>query len=100
MRNPLGKKAPVMVKPDILIVDGHAFSWRRLIELRHRQLGAWKAAEARQLALFELKDDSRPEAERTATGLNREPILLGLMAPNDDERRWQHASHVDTRRHR
>jgi hypothetical protein len=31
-----------------------------------QQLEAWQAAQARQLTLFELKDDSRPAAERTA----------------------------------
>jgi hypothetical protein len=30
-----------MAKPDILLVDGHAFSWHRLSELRQRQLEAW-----------------------------------------------------------
>jgi hypothetical protein len=46
-----------MAKPDVLIVDGHAFSWRRLCELRREQLEAWKKSEARQLAHFELKTD-------------------------------------------
>jgi hypothetical protein len=72
-----------MTKPDILIVDGHAFSWHRLIELRRQQLEAWKTAEWRQAALFELKEDCRPEAERTAAGRYREPTLLGLMAGDD-----------------
>jgi hypothetical protein len=27
-----------MAKPDILVVDGHAFSWQRLVELRRAQL--------------------------------------------------------------
>jgi hypothetical protein len=31
-------------------------------------------------ALFELKDDCRPEAERTEAGRYREPTFLGLMA--------------------
>ena len=57
-----------MAKPDTLVVDGHAFSWQRLIELRRQQLEAWKADQCRQLTLFDLKDDCRPEAERTAGG--------------------------------
>lgn len=68
-----------MAKPDILIVDGHAFSWQRLSELRREQLEAWKKSEARQLALFELKTDCRPRAERTAAGRYREPSLLESM---------------------
>lgn len=65
-----------MAKPDTLIVDGRAYSWQRLIELRRQQLEAWKAEQARQLALFELKDDRRPAAERAAAGRYREPTLL------------------------
>jgi hypothetical protein len=68
-----------MAKPDILIVDGHAFSWQRLCELRRQQLEARKAAEARQLALFDLKDDCRPATERTAAGRYAEPTLFALM---------------------
>jgi hypothetical protein len=65
-----------MAKPDILIVDGHAFSWQRLMELRRQQLEAWKTAEARQLVLFELKGDCRPDVERTAAGRYQEPTLF------------------------
>jgi hypothetical protein len=68
-----------MAKPDILVVDGRAFSWRQICELRRQQLEAWKAAEARQLALFELKDDCRPATERTAAGRYAEPTLLAVM---------------------
>jgi hypothetical protein len=65
-----------MAKPDIVIVDGHAFSWQRLVQLRHVQLEAWQAEQCRQLVLFELKDDCRPEAERTAAGRYLEPNLF------------------------
>jgi hypothetical protein len=65
-----------VAKPDILIVDGHAFSWQRLVELRRQQLEAWRAEQARQLALFELKDDCRPGAERTPAGRYQEPTLF------------------------
>ena len=68
-----------MAKPDILIVDGHAFSWQRLCDLRRQQLEAWKKVEARQLALFELQTDHRPRSERTAAGRYREPSLLDSM---------------------
>jgi hypothetical protein len=68
-----------MAKPDVLIVDGHAFSWRRLCELRREQLEAWKKSEARQLVHFELKTDYRPRAERTAAGRYSEPSLLDSM---------------------
>jgi hypothetical protein len=72
-----------MARPDILMVAGHAFSWQRISELRRQQLEAWRADQARQLALFELKDDCRPEAERTAAGRFREPTFFALLADAD-----------------
>ena len=68
-----------MAKPDTLVVDGHGFSWQRLCELRRQQLEAWRAAQERQLALFELKEDCRPSAERTPARLYAEPTLLAQM---------------------
>jgi hypothetical protein len=65
-----------MTKPDILIVDGHAFSWQHLLELRRHQLEAWQAEQCRQLTLFEIKHDCRPEAERTAAARYHEPTLF------------------------
>lgn len=64
---------------DILIVDGHAFSWKRLCELRRDQLEAARKAEAAQLALFEARKDCRPVAERSAAGRYLEPGLLELI---------------------
>ena len=68
-----------MAKPDTIIVDGHAFSWRRLCELRRQQMEVWTKVEARQPALFELRTDSRPRAERTAAARYQEPSLLDGM---------------------
>ncbi len=65
-----------MRKPDTIIVDGHAFSWRRLCELRKTQLEEWRRVQAQQPALFEIKDDSRPSCERTASGRHEQPTLL------------------------
>jgi hypothetical protein len=65
-----------MAKPDTILVDGRALSWRRLCGLRRQQLEAWHAAQPQQLTLFALKDDSRPAAERTAAGRYQEPTLL------------------------
>ena len=70
-----------MAKPDTIIVDGHAFSWQRICELRRRQLAVWKAAQSEQPALFELKDDCRPVAERTAAGRYQQPTLFAVMIP-------------------
>jgi len=73
-----------MAKPDTIIIDGHAYSWQRLCELRREQLEAWKATRKAQPALFELKDDYRPPTERTAEGRYRKPTLLALLSARDD----------------
>jgi hypothetical protein len=65
-----------MAKPDTVIVDGHAFSWQRLCELRRQQLEAWRLSQPEQPALFALKADCRPHAERTVAGRYREPSLF------------------------
>ena len=74
-----------MAKPDILIIDGHAFSWQRLCELRRQQLEAWTAAQPRQPALFELHEDRRPPADRTAAGRYQEPTLFAHPNGSDDQ---------------
>jgi hypothetical protein len=73
-----------MAKPDVLIVDGHAYNWQRLCELRRQQLEAWKTEQVRQLALFELRTDYRPAAEQTAAGRFREPTLFSKMPVGAD----------------
>jgi hypothetical protein len=67
-----------MAKPDILIVDGHAFSWQRLCELRREQLEAWRLSQMRQPTLFALEVDCRPATEPTAAGRYLEPTLFAL----------------------
>jgi hypothetical protein len=57
-----------VAKPETILLDGHAYSWQ--------QLEAWRVAQPRQLALFELKNDTRPVAERTAARRYREPTLF------------------------
>ena len=66
-----------MKAPDTIVIDGRAYSWRALCEQRRAQLEAWKATLPQQPALFELKRDARPAAERSATGRYREPCLFG-----------------------
>jgi len=65
-----------MAKPEIILIGGHAYCGRETCQLRRQQLEEWNAAQPRQLALFELKDDCRPAAERTAAGRYAEPTLL------------------------
>jgi hypothetical protein len=61
---------------DTLIVDGRAYSWKRLRELRRVQLEAARKACGSQPALFELREDCRPCSERTASGRFLEPSLF------------------------
>jgi hypothetical protein len=68
-----------MKRPDIIIIEGRAYSWRVILELRRQQIEAWKAAQPQQPALFALREDCRPKAERTAAGRYREPTLLALL---------------------
>jgi hypothetical protein len=73
-----------MVTPDIIVIDGHGYSWQQLCELRRQQLEAWKAAQGEQPTLFELKDDCRPQAERTAAGRYQEPTLFSSIISRGD----------------
>jgi hypothetical protein len=68
-----------MKAPDTIVIDGRAYSWRRILEHRRRQIEAWKAAQPQQAALFQLIDDRRPEPERTAAGRYREPTFLAWL---------------------
>ena len=57
-----------------IVIDGKRHLWRDVLRLRREQLRAH--ANAKQPALFELKDDFRPPAERTAAGRYLEPSLF------------------------
>jgi len=72
-----------MTKPDIILIGGRAYCWQAICELRRQQLEAWKAAQPQQLALFELKEDYRPAAERTAAGRYAEPSLFDRALRQD-----------------
>jgi hypothetical protein len=64
------------MKPDTIIIEGRAHSWRSLLEIRRRQLEEWKKAQGSQPALFDLRDDCRPDTERTAALRFLEPGLF------------------------
>lgn len=65
-----------MSKPDIIVIDGRAYSWRRLCALRKAQIEACRKAQASQPTLFVIKYDSRPRCERTASSRFEQPTLL------------------------
>ena len=37
-----------MARPDTIVIEGRAWSWRVIPELRKAQLEAWRAAQAQQ----------------------------------------------------
>jgi hypothetical protein len=67
------------MRPDTIIIDGRAHRWRDIVELRRRQLQAWKATRPEQPALFALREDFRPATQRTVCGRYYEPSLLDAM---------------------
>lgn len=64
------------MRPDTIIIDGRAYSWRALLELRRLQIQEWKQACLTQPALFPLQQDYRPNAERSAAARYLEPGLF------------------------
>jgi hypothetical protein len=66
-----------MSAPRFIEIEGKRFLWRDLVKLRQEQRRA--AAEARQLALFELREDCRPATERSAASRYLEPFLFSLL---------------------
>ena len=65
---------------DVFMLDGRAYSWRKLCELRREQLEAARKARGTQAALFELREDRRPPNQRTASGRYAEPVLLDWVS--------------------
>jgi hypothetical protein len=65
------------MNPRYIIIDDKAYVWRELVKMRREQSRA--IAKARQLTLFELKDDVRPTPHCTAAGRYLEPSLFALL---------------------
>jgi hypothetical protein len=66
-----------MANPKFIEIDGKRVLWRDLVAKRREQLAA--VAKSEQPALFELKEDRRPIADRTAAGRYLEPSLFTLL---------------------
>jgi hypothetical protein len=73
-----------MAKLDTIMIEGRTYSWRQLCVARRQQIEAQQAAQAKQLALFEMRKDCRPGSERTAAGRFLEPSLFSLPARRTD----------------
>jgi hypothetical protein len=68
------------MRPRHIIIEGKAYIWRDIINLRREQKQA--AAVPEQPALFEnLHEDRRPPGERNAAERYREPSLFSLIGP-------------------
>ena len=65
-----------MSAPKFIVIEGKRIAWRDLLKLRREQR---RQARSAQLTLFELKEDARPHAERTASGRYHEPSLFTLL---------------------
>jgi hypothetical protein len=61
-------------------IDGKRHLWRDILQLRREQKKAMR--QAQQPALFELRHDPRPVAERTAAGRYLEPSLFACLDRN------------------
>jgi len=66
-----------MSAPRHIELGGMKYLWRDVLELRREQRKA--ARQPPQPALFELKEDCRPPAERKAAGRYLEPSLFTLL---------------------
>jgi hypothetical protein len=55
-------------------VDGKRYAWADILKLRREQQKA--ARQPAQETLFDLKEDRRPESQRSASGRYAEPLLF------------------------
>jgi hypothetical protein len=65
------------MNPRHIVLDGKPYVWRELVKMRREQLQAY--AKQKQPALFEMRDDYRPEPQRTASGRYLQPSLLAPL---------------------
>ena len=56
-----------------IVIDGKQYDWKEIRRLRREQI---QAARKPQLALFELKEDTRPASQRSVEGRYIEPLLF------------------------
>jgi hypothetical protein len=61
------------VRPKFIEIEGKRYAWADILSMRREQL---KALRSPQLTLFQLRDDSRPAAQKTASGRYESPTLF------------------------
>ena len=62
--------------PRFITINGQRVAWSEIVRLRKEQRERNKA---QQLTLFELRQDARPAAERSAAERYLEPSLFSLL---------------------
>ena len=65
------------MNPRHIVIEGKAYVWRELVKMRREQLQA--QAKRKQLTLFEMREDYRPETHRNASARYQQPSLLALL---------------------
>ncbi len=68
-----------MTAPRFIEIDGKRHLWRDIVKRRQEQCRAAAEAEPAQPILFELHEDFRPTAERSAAARYLEPSLFSLL---------------------
>jgi hypothetical protein len=68
------------VNADVFLLDGHAYSWRRRCALHREQLEAIRKVNGTQATLSELREDRRPDSQRSAAARYQEPRPLDLIS--------------------
>lgn len=68
-----------MSAPRFIQIDGKRFLWREIVRLREEQCHAAAEAAPVQPPLFELHEDFRPAAERTAAARYLELTLFSAL---------------------
>lgn len=68
-----------MTLPKFIDIDGKRFLWRDIVALRQEQCRAAALAAPVQPPLFELHEDIRPAAERTAAARYFSPSLFSAF---------------------
>lgn len=69
-----------MSPPKFIDIEGRRSLWRDIVKLRQEQCRAATEAAGMQPPLFELREDFRPLAERTAAARYLEPSLFSVLA--------------------
>jgi hypothetical protein len=70
-----------MSSPKFINIEGRRYLWRDIVKLRQERCRAAAEAAGIQPPLFELREDFRPLAERTAASRYLEPSLFSVLSP-------------------